>query len=115
MAKTTDQTTATESPAVTEKRYRVIINSEARPGGDSRVTLVLNGKVTSIARDKEVLLTEGQIEVLRNAQNRGYEISDSGEMKTVEGRRRFPYSVLGEATEPVATAAASETEGNAAS
>jgi len=94
--------------AQTETRYRVVINSDSGPGGTNRVELIHNGRIVSVERDKEVLLTKPYLGVLEKAAIRGYTAADQGGVKAVPGRRRFSYSLLGQ--EEVATSATDSAE-----
>jgi len=99
MAKNTEtestETAAAEEAASTtttaaklEKRWRIIIPSSPKPGGDKDVPLTVNGVINIVQRDAEVLLTAPYLEALQNAKERGYE----GKADVL----RYPFSILGE-------------------
>ena len=83
-----------------ETRYRVTINSDNRAGGDKDVALILNGRVIQIKRNVPVLLTREQLEILQNAEERAYKVSDGGQTRVVPGTKRFSYILHGEEQVP---------------
>lgn len=99
MAKSTasaaGDTTPAAASAPAEVKYRVIINNDDNPGGKSDVVLTVNGRNVQIKRGQEVLVSESLLEVLRNAEIRGYEAMQEGRTVVVSGMPRFSYVVLG--------------------
>lgn len=101
-AVTGDAAASAETPASTvttarktEIRHRVTINADQGPGGTSPILINVNGKADLLQRDVELLLTDAQLENLRNAEVRGYSAEIDGRNVTVPGRKRFSFVVNG--------------------
>uniref|UniRef100_I2Q1E0 Uncharacterized protein n=1 Tax=Desulfovibrio sp. U5L TaxID=596152 RepID=I2Q1E0_9BACT len=102
-AATTD---TTASAVKTETRWRVIINSDGRPGGNAPITLTVKGIVNHVPRDTEVLLNKAQLGVLQDSRVRGYEIVGETGVRAISGRNRYSYNILGQVEVPVGTVSA---------
>lgn len=89
--------------AATETRWRVIVNSDNRPGGDKPITLTVKGQVNHVPRDTEVYLTKAQLGVLQDSRIRGYETVGETGVRAVAGRNRFSYVILGQVEVPTGT------------
>lgn len=73
-----------------EKRYRIIIPSS--PTDASAVKVMVNGDMTLIPRNKEVVVKASVLEVLRNAVTTTYN-QEGADQESL----RYSFSVLGEA------------------
>lgn len=91
-----EEAEAEEVPQAPLKKYRLIVHNQEGVDSSPFLKVGVNGTHFQIAREKEVVVPEPVIDVLKNAVIEKFEPVAGGGVEITQVRR-IPFSVLGEA------------------
>lgn len=87
-----------EGPIMNDRKFKVIINADRSHEGNTDVLLGNNGVIYQVQRDKEIVLPERFLNVLKDSKYTIYTRNDDG-TEDVREVPRYSFNVLGEVTE----------------